>query len=98
VPVKKGNTETAENTRTIQCENILNRRPADLKEEAASGQGRDENKGCVSTIIERKTRWYTAIKMPDWSEQYKEHTIRVHGKEFSCYKVRTGKTPSRVYC
>ena len=88
MPVKKGNTETAENTRTIQCENILNRRPADLKEEAASGQrmvdteltGRDENKGCVSTIIERKIRWYTAIKMPDWSEQYKEHTIRVHGK------------------
>jgi len=76
--------------------------------------GRDENKGCLATIIERKGKWYTAIKMPDWSKQYKEHTIRtlqkkipkrsiltgitIHRKEFSCYKARTGRTPSRVYC
>jgi len=38
--------------------------------------GRNENKGCVATIIERKTRWYTTNKMPDLAEQYTEHTIR----------------------
>lgn len=37
---------------------------------------RGKAKGCVATFIERKTRWYHAILMPDRSAASMEHAIR----------------------
>lgn len=54
--------------------------------------GRRESKGCVATFIERKTRWYTAIKMPDRSAQSMEHAIRTLQKKLSEGSILTGTT------
>jgi IS30 family transposase len=64
--------------------------------------GRGKSKGCVATFIKRKTRLYTAIRMPDRTalsmetafgvaaSQYPSHTFQTatadRGKEFACYK------------
>jgi IS30 family transposase len=63
--------------------------------------GRGKSKGCVATFIERKTRLYTAIQMPDRTalsmeiafgvaaSQYPAGAFRTatadRGKEFACY-------------
>ncbi|WP_315792349.1 IS30 family transposase [Paenibacillus sp. BIC5C1] len=63
--------------------------------------GRGKSKGCVATLIERKTRLYTAILMPDLTalsmeialgvaiSQYPKGTFLTatadRGKEFACY-------------
>jgi len=63
--------------------------------------GRGKSKGCVATFIERKTRLYTAIRMPNRTAQALEtafHTVATlspasvfktvttdRGKEFACY-------------
>ncbi len=63
--------------------------------------GRGKNKGCVATFIERKTRLYTAIQMPDRTalsmeiafgiaaSQYPVGVFQTatadRGKEFACY-------------
>lgn len=62
---------------------------------------RGKSKGCVATFIERKTRLYTAIRMPDRTalsmeiafgvaaSQYPVHAFQTatadRGKEFACY-------------
>ncbi len=63
--------------------------------------GRGKSKGCVATFIERKTRLYTAIRMPDRTalsmeivfrvaaSQYPAHVFPTatadRGKELACY-------------
>ncbi len=65
--------------------------------------GRGQTKGCVATFIERRTRWYTAVLMPDRSAHSMETAVKwLHqelpkgaiqiattdrGKEFICYNV-----------
>ncbi|WP_050184066.1 IS30 family transposase [Domibacillus robiginosus] len=86
-------------------------RPAEVKKRQSFGHweldtvvsGRGKSKGCVATFVERKTRWYVAVKMTDRSADSMETTIRDlysrmpkqvfktattdRGKEFSCYAV-----------
>jgi IS30 family transposase len=63
--------------------------------------GRGKSKGCVATFVERKTRLYTAIRMPNRTAQAMENAFDViaslypkgtfqtattdRGKEFACY-------------
>jgi IS30 family transposase len=86
-------------------------RPAEIKKRQSFGHweldtvvsGRGKSKGCVATFVERKTRWYVAVKMIDRSADSMESAIRAlhsrmpkqvfktattdRGKEFSCYVV-----------
>lgn len=86
-------------------------RPAEIKKRQSFGHweldtvvsGRGKSKGCVATFVERKTRWYVAVKMIDRSADSMESAIRTlhncmpkqvfktattdRGKEFSCYVV-----------
>lgn len=75
--------------------------------------GRGKAKGCVATFIERQTRWYQAILMPDRSAQSMEQAIRTlhasfpapffqsfttdRGKEFSCYSTIETELEVPVY-
>ena len=87
------------------------KRPAEVKKRRTFGHweldtvvsGRGKSKGCVATFVERKTRWYVAVKMPIRSAESMESVIRAlhsrlpeqvfktattdRGKEFSCYSV-----------
>ena len=75
--------------------------------------GRGQAKGCVATFIERKTRWYTGILIPDRSAKSMETAVKeLHqqlpkeaiqtattdrGKEFSCYNVLEKELNIQVY-
>lgn len=89
----------------------ISKRPKDVKKRTTFGHweldtvvsGRGQAKGCVATFLERKSRWYLAIKMPNRSASSMEGAIRKlttlfpetafqsfttdRGKEFSCYPV-----------
>ncbi|WP_018883091.1 IS30 family transposase [Paenibacillus massiliensis] len=75
--------------------------------------GRGKSKGCVATFIERKTRLYTAIRMPDRTalsmeiafgvaaSQYPAQAFRTatadRGKEFACYASLEGTHNVQMY-
>ncbi|WDQ32186.1 IS30 family transposase [Paenibacillus marchantiae] len=75
--------------------------------------GRGKSKGCVATLIERKTRLYTAILMPDRTALPMEITLGVaisqypkgtfltatadRGKEFACYANLESTHDMQVY-
>ncbi|ADM70494.1 hypothetical protein GMA19_02691 [Paenibacillus polymyxa E681] len=75
--------------------------------------GRGKSKGCVATFIERKTRLYTAIRMPDRTtlsmeiafgvaaSQYPAHAFQTatadRGKEFACYASLEATHGLQVY-
>jgi len=75
--------------------------------------GRGQAKGCVATFIERKTRWYTGILIPDRSAKSMEAAVKIlhaslprdaiqtattdRGKEFSCYNVLEKDLAIQVY-
>ena len=75
--------------------------------------GRGQAKGCVATFIERKTRWYTAILIPDRSAKSMEEAVKLlhaslpkeamktattdRGKEFSCYTALEKELGIQVY-
>lgn len=87
----------------------LSQRPKEVRSRESFGHweldtivsGRGKSKGCVATFIERKTRLYTAILMPDRTAQSMEIAFGVvaspyptgvfqtatadRGKEFACY-------------
>ncbi|WP_062468887.1 IS30 family transposase, partial [Jeotgalibaca dankookensis] len=89
----------------------ISKRPKDVKKRTTFGHweldtvvsGRGQAKGCVATFLERKSRWYLAIKIPNRSASSMEGAIRKlttlfpetafqsfttdRGKEFSCYPV-----------
>jgi IS30 family transposase len=44
--------------------------------------GRGKSKGCLATFLERKTRWYIAIKMPDRTAVSMEAAIHRLHKEY----------------
>ena len=75
--------------------------------------GRGQAKGCVATFIERKTRWYTGILIPDRSVNSMVAAVKLlhqhlpigaiqtattdRGKEFSCYDVLEKELNIQVY-
>ncbi|MCP1144702.1 IS30 family transposase [Lysinibacillus endophyticus] len=75
--------------------------------------GRGQAKGCVATFIERKTRWYKAVLIPNRSAQAMEAAVKWlyqelpngsiltattdRGKEFSCYNVLEKDLNIQVY-
>lgn len=99
----------------------ISKRPKEVRKRTTFGHweldtvvsGRGKAKGCVATFIERKTRWYQAILMPDRSAASMEQAIRkLHsqhpseifqsfttdrGKEFSCYRIIESELAISVY-
>ena len=89
----------------------ISKRPKEVKKRTTFGHweldtvvsGRGQAKGCVATFLERKSRWYLAIKMPNRSASSMEAAVRKltallpesafqsfttdRGKEFSCYPI-----------
>ena len=75
--------------------------------------GRGKAKGCVATFVERKTRWYMGLLIPDRSARSMETAIKQwyqrlpkgaiqtattdRGKELSCYKVLEKELDLQVY-
>ena len=90
--------------------NSIHQRPDDVKTRETFGHweldtvtsSRGKSKGCFATFIERKTRLYTAFKIPDRTAESMEKAIKQlyeilpkgsfktatadRGKEFACYK------------
>ncbi|WP_047982132.1 IS30 family transposase [Ornithinibacillus contaminans] len=74
---------------------------------------RGKSKGCFATFVERKTRWYIALKMSNRSATSMEQAIRTlngqlpsgafqtatvdRGKEFACYSAIEQDTDIQVY-
>lgn len=75
--------------------------------------GRGKSKGCFATFAERKSRLYTALKIPDRTADSMETAIRQlystlpsgafktgttdRGKEFACYRSITNKLGLPIY-
>lgn len=75
--------------------------------------GRGQSKGCLATFLERKSRFYTAIKMPDRSATSMDNAITQvynampdqafktattdRGKEFACYETVKKKLGLSLY-
>lgn len=99
----------------------ISKRPKDVRRRTIFGHweldtvvsGRGEAKGCAATFVERQTRWYHAILMPDRSAASMEQAIRTlhaqhspevfqsfttdRGKEFSCYPAIEAELGIPVY-
>lgn len=99
----------------------ISERPREVRKRSSFGHweldtvvsGRGKAKGCVATFIERQTRWYQAILMPDRSAASMEKAIRTlharysseafrsfttdRGKEFSCYPIIEAELEIPVY-
>ena len=99
----------------------ISKRPKEVKKRMTFGHweldtvvsGRGQAKGCVATFLERKSRWYLAIKMPNRSASSMEAALRkLHallpeaafqsfttdrGKEFSCYPIIEEELKIPVY-
>lgn len=62
----------------------INKRPKEVKKREVFGHweldtvisSRWKSKGCLATFVERKTRLYTAIKIPDRSSKSMKNAIR----------------------
>ncbi|MGG1619100.1 IS30 family transposase [Paenibacillus sp. NRS-1782] len=99
----------------------ISKRPKDVRSRETFGHweldtvvsSRGKSKGCVATFIERKTRLYTAIKMPDRTalsmeiafgvaaSQYPTGAFQTatadRGKEFACYPSLEATHGIQVY-
>lgn len=99
----------------------ISKRPLEVRKRETFGHweldtvvsGRGKAKGCVATFIERKTRWYFGVLIPNRSAASMETAVkRLHkqlpegaiqtattdrGKEFSCYKVLEQDLNIQVY-
>ena len=99
----------------------ISKRPKEVRKRQKFGHweldtvvsGRGQAKGCVATFIERKTRWYTGVLIPDRSANSMEAAIKLlhqqlpkgaiktattdRGKEFSCYNVLEKDLNIQVY-
>lgn len=99
----------------------IDKRPKEVKNRITFGHwelntivsGRGKSKGCFATFIERKTRWYIAIKMPNRTAKSMENAINFvldrlpagafktatvdRGKEFSCYSNIEKNKEIQVY-
>lgn len=99
----------------------ITKRPKEIKTRETFGHweldsvvsGRGKSKGCLATFVERKTRWYIALKMPNRTAISMEHAIRTlqeclptdafqtatvdRGKEFGCYPAIEAELGIDVY-
>ena len=99
----------------------ISERPKEVRKRTTFGHweldtvvsGRGQAKGCVATFLERKSRWYFALKMPNRSASSMEAAIRKlnnllpepafqsfttdRGKEFSCYPIIEEELKIPVY-
>lgn len=99
----------------------ISKRPKEVRKRETFGHweldtvvsGRGQAKGCVATFIERKTRWYTGILIPDRSAKSMETAVKFlhqqlpkgaiqtattdRGKEFSCYNVLEKELNFQIY-
>lgn len=99
----------------------ISKRPKEIRKRSTFGHweldsvvsSRGNSKGCLATFVERKTRWYHAIKMPNRTAASMEGSIRLlekqlpqvafktatvdRGKEFSCYKTIEKELDIDVY-
>lgn len=99
----------------------ISKRPKEVRKRETFGHweldtvvsGRGQAKGCVATFIERKTRWYTGILIPDRSSNSMETAVKLlhqqlpqgaiqtattdRGKEFSCYNVLERELNIQIY-
>lgn len=63
----------------------IHKRPKEVKTRTTFGHweldtivsGRGKSKGCFATFVERKTRWYIAIKMPNRTAKSMESAINL---------------------
>ncbi|MFB5085741.1 IS30 family transposase [Psychrobacillus sp. PGGUH221] len=99
----------------------ISKRPKEVRKRETFGHweldtvvsGRGQAKGCVATFVERMTRWYVGILIPNRSAQSMEDAVRkLHsklpegaiktattdrGKEFSCYKALENDLKIDIY-
>lgn len=99
----------------------ISKRPSEVRKRETFGHweldtvvsGRGQAKGCVATFIERKTRWYFGVLIPDRSAASMETAVKLlhkqlpegaiqtattdRGKEFSCYNVLEQDLKIQVY-
>lgn len=99
----------------------IHKRPKEVKKRSVFGHweldtvvsGRGKSKGCLATFIERKTRFYKAIMIPDRTSSSMEKAIKYvaslysidtfisatvdRGKEFACYEQVEKDLPIHVY-
>ena len=99
----------------------ISKRPKDVRKREIFGHweldtvvsGREQAKGCVATFIERKTRWYIGILIPDRSALSMETAVKLlhqqlpkgaikttttdRGNECSCYTVLEKELNIQVY-
>lgn len=99
----------------------IKERPKEIKTRKTFGHweldtivsGRGKSKGCFATFVERKTRWYVAIKIPNRTASSMEKAIGSlrkalpagafktatvdRGKEFSCYPNIEKDSDIQVY-
>ena len=99
----------------------ITKRPKEIRKRKAFGHweldsvvsSRGKSKGCFATFVERKTRWYIALKMPNRTSISMGKAIRTlneklppgsfqtatvdRGKEFACYSAIEQDTDIQVY-
>jgi IS30 family transposase len=99
----------------------ISQRPKEVRNRTTFGHweldtvvsSRGRSKACAATFVERKTRFYTAVKMPDRTahsmeiafgvaaSQYPQGSFQTattdRGKEFACYKALENVHDIRVY-
>lgn len=99
----------------------ISKRPKEVRKRETFGHweldtvvsGRGQAKGCVATFIERKTRWYFGVLIPDRSATSMETAVKLlhkqlpegaiqtattdRGKEFSCYNALEQHLNIQVY-
>lgn len=99
----------------------ISKRPKEIRKRKIFGHweldsvvsSRGISKGCFATFVERKTRWYLALKMPNRTSTSMEKAIRTlngkvppgafqtatvdRGKEFACYSAIEQDTDIQMY-
>lgn len=99
----------------------IRKRPKEIRKRRTFGHweldsvvsSRGKSKGCFATFVERKTRWFLAIKTPNRSARSMEQAIKTlneqlpsgafqtatvdRGKEFACYRTIEQDTDIKVY-
>ncbi|GAC43598.1 transposase and inactivated derivative [Paenibacillus popilliae ATCC 14706] len=111
-----------QNSALFDCQKqAISQRPKEVRSRETFGHweldtvvsGRGKSKGCVATFVERKTRLYTAILMPDRTALSMEIAFGVaaaqyptgafqtatadRGKEFACYASLEATHGVQVY-
>ncbi|SFE95189.1 IS30 family transposase [Alteribacillus iranensis] len=118
----KGKRQRSKETRgRFNVGTSIKKRPKEIRKRKTFGHweldsvvsSRGKIKGCLATFVERKTRWYIALKMPNRTAASMENAIRTlhgvlpersfqtatvdRGKEFACYPTIENDLKIDVY-